>query len=201
MSLFAGRSGSRGAPTKPSAPIAIPNTTNSSGGGAFAAPSGGTSGAGQQLVERLSDVSADSLEKARQIVATMRTGGPDGGPPDANGSYLLCFQLLKLAGLEAEIPRLVVFGQQSMGKTTLLGELLVLLVHLQVKLLVLAELVGVYGQLSSHLWVPGRFGLSIGSVYMSNNRISGIRECGIWLLYGANTCRLHHGGAYRLQQH
>lgn len=98
----------------------MPNTTGSSGGGAFAAPSGSTSGAGHQLVERLSDVSAESLEKARQIVATMRTGGPDGGPPDANGAYLLCFQLLKLAGLEAEIPRLVVFGQQSMGKTTLL---------------------------------------------------------------------------------
>ncbi|OEH79120.1 arginyl-tRNA synthetase [Cyclospora cayetanensis] len=47
-------------------------------------------------------------------------GSAEGGPPDANGSYLLCFQLLKLAGLEAEIPRLVVFGQQSMGKTTLL---------------------------------------------------------------------------------
>ncbi|CTQ40818.1 hypothetical protein BMR1_03g01095 [Babesia microti strain RI] len=39
---------------------------------------------------------------------------------DANVMYLNCYQLLKLGGLEAEIPRLVVFGQQSMGKTTLL---------------------------------------------------------------------------------
>lgn len=39
---------------------------------------------------------------------------------EGNILYQRCFQILKLGGLEAEIPRLVVFGQQSMGKTTLL---------------------------------------------------------------------------------
>lgn len=132
MSVFTGRSGSRGipkgGPSTPSASSKPPAAaSNSSGGSTTASRSGGStsfaaasSGGGHQLVERLVDVPADSVERARQIVTTMKTGGPDGGPPDANGSYLLCFQLLKLAGLEAEIPRLVVFGQQSMGKTTLL---------------------------------------------------------------------------------
>eukprot|EP01053_Blabericola_migrator_P000899 Blabericola_migrator_1__898@NODE_1220_length_5067_cov_124_045200_g299_i1_p1_GENE_NODE_1220_length_5067_cov_124_045200_g299_i1NODE_1220_length_5067_cov_124_045200_g299_i1_p1_ORF_typecomplete_len1161_score249_11Dynamin_N/PF00350_23/1_3e16Dynamin_N/PF00350_23/7_3e03Dynamin_N/PF00350_23/1_1e04MMR_HSR1/PF01926_23/6e05MSA2c/PF12238_8/0_0066AIG1/PF04548_16/0_036FeoB_N/PF02421_18/1_1e02FeoB_N/PF02421_18/0_46AAA_15/PF13175_6/1_9AAA_15/PF13175_6/2_8e02TniB/PF05621_11/0_26TniB/PF05621_11/7_5e03GTP_EFTU/PF0 len=41
-------------------------------------------------------------------------------PNDANAMYQRCFQMLKLGSLEAEMPRLVVFGQQSMGKTTLL---------------------------------------------------------------------------------
>ncbi|PFH35717.1 arginyl-tRNA synthetase [Besnoitia besnoiti] len=77
-----------------------------------------------RLLETLVDVPKAHLEKARAIVEQLRGRGREGdgekGPLDANSAYLLCFQLLKLAGLEAEIPRLVVFGQQSMGKTTLL---------------------------------------------------------------------------------
>eukprot|EP00922_Rhytidocystis_sp_ex-Travisia-forbesii_P017932 GHVS01026715.1.p1 GENE.GHVS01026715.1~~GHVS01026715.1.p1 ORF type:complete len:1171 (-),score=194.93 GHVS01026715.1:154-3666(-) len=65
-------------------------------------------------VEELSDVSAENVEKARNLSVVMQNLA------DANILYLRCFQLLKLGGLEAEIPRLVVFGQQSMGKTTLL---------------------------------------------------------------------------------
>ncbi|PHJ24853.1 arginyl-trna synthetase [Cystoisospora suis] len=79
-----------------------------------------------RLLETLEDVPISHLEKARSIVDQLKgrgdaaDGGKRGAALDANNAYLLCFQLLKLAGLEAEIPRLVVFGQQSMGKTTLL---------------------------------------------------------------------------------
>lgn len=81
-----------------------------------------------RLLETLEDVPPRHLEKARSIVEQLKgkgdgsDGGKKGAGLDANNAYLLCFQLLKLAGLEAEIPRLVVFGQQSMGKTTLLGQ-------------------------------------------------------------------------------
>ncbi|CDI81081.1 hypothetical protein, conserved [Eimeria acervulina] len=136
MSIFTGRSGARGTGSRiPTGPPSMNNTTtaNSSSNNNISSSSSSSSSStfeastrasgmqtGQQLVERLSDVSADALEKARQIVASMRGGSAQGEAADANSSYLLCFQLLKLAGLEAEIPRLVVFGQQSMGKTTLL---------------------------------------------------------------------------------
>ncbi|KAL8438775.1 hypothetical protein Efla_004618 [Eimeria flavescens] len=131
MSVFTGRPGggsrggapgrgpsggppSSGGPAlKPSAAAGSSSSSSSSSFAAGAAP-------GQQLVERLNDVPQESLEKAKHILSLLRAAGAEGAAPDANGAYLLCFQLLKLAGLEAEIPRLVVFGQQSMGKTTLL---------------------------------------------------------------------------------
>lgn len=69
---------------------------------------------GMDRLEELEMIEADKLERAEQLAAgTSETS-------DANVLYQRCFQLLKLGGLEAEIPRLVVFGQQSMGKTTLL---------------------------------------------------------------------------------
>lgn len=67
-------------------------------------------------LEDLQDVSLARVEEAKVLVSEMATMS------DANALYQRCFQLLKLGGLEAEIPRLVVFGQQSMGKTTLLGK-------------------------------------------------------------------------------
>ncbi|EPT28439.1 arginyl-tRNA synthetase [Toxoplasma gondii ME49] len=73
-----------------------------------------------RLLETLQDVPKPFLDKARGIVEQLRGREGEQATLDANSAYLLCFQLLKLAGLEAEIPRLVVFGQQSMGKTTLL---------------------------------------------------------------------------------
>ncbi|CEL99293.1 unnamed protein product [Vitrella brassicaformis CCMP3155] len=65
-------------------------------------------------VEGLEDVQSNKLETAKSIVGQMQS------LQDANVLYQKCFQLLRLGGLEAEMPRLVVFGQQSMGKTTLL---------------------------------------------------------------------------------
>lgn len=67
-------------------------------------------------LEELQDVEPSKVQAAKDLVLEMAN------VIDANALYQRCFQLLKLGGLEAEIPRLVVFGQQSMGKTTLLGE-------------------------------------------------------------------------------
>lgn len=68
-------------------------------------------------LEGLECLSTDSVKRAESLAASVSDA------QDANALYQRCFQLLKLGGLEAEIPRLVVFGQQSMGKTTLLGTL------------------------------------------------------------------------------
>ena len=65
-------------------------------------------------VEQMDEVPLEQLAAAKQLSAAMQQYS------DANQLYQKCFQLLKLGGLSAEIPRLVVFGQQSMGKTTLL---------------------------------------------------------------------------------
>lgn len=65
-------------------------------------------------LEDLQDVERQRVLQAKHLVQQM------GASEDVNALYQTCFQLLKLGGLEAEIPRLVVFGQQSMGKTTLL---------------------------------------------------------------------------------
>ena len=65
-------------------------------------------------VEELEDVHPQKLDRAQQHLEELQN------VKDCNAVYQKCFQLLKLGGLEAEIPRLVVFGQQSMGKTTLL---------------------------------------------------------------------------------
>ncbi|KAH0479248.1 MAG: hypothetical protein KVP17_000372 [Porospora cf. gigantea B] len=65
-------------------------------------------------VEELEDIHPQKLDRAQQHLEEIQN------VKDCNAVYQKCFQLLKLGGLEAEIPRLVVFGQQSMGKTTLL---------------------------------------------------------------------------------
>eukprot|EP00388_Colpodella_angusta_P014828 GDKJ01036950.1.p1 GENE.GDKJ01036950.1~~GDKJ01036950.1.p1 ORF type:complete len:1171 (-),score=297.26 GDKJ01036950.1:64-3576(-) len=69
-------------------------------------------GAGR--VEEMESISAEEVQNAKRTFAEMQLAS------DPNNLYQQCFQLLKMGGLAAEIPRLVVFGQQSMGKTTLL---------------------------------------------------------------------------------
>eukprot|EP00919_Chromeraceae_sp_WS-2016_P044882 GHVR01107064.1.p1 GENE.GHVR01107064.1~~GHVR01107064.1.p1 ORF type:complete len:638 (+),score=198.73 GHVR01107064.1:66-1979(+) len=64
-------------------------------------------------VESIEDVSHDNLDISKKYLSQMVSGDP-------NALYQKCFQVLKQGGLAAEIPRMVVFGQQSMGKTTLL---------------------------------------------------------------------------------
>ncbi|KAL8272427.1 hypothetical protein Esti_003717 [Eimeria stiedai] len=129
MSLFTGRPNGRGGVASGRGPTGGAPTPASSRSTAAASHSSSSSSVssfvaaaapGQQLVERLTDVPQDSLDRAKHILSLMKATSAESPPPDANGAYLLCFQLLKLARLEAEIPRLVVFGQQSMGKTTLL---------------------------------------------------------------------------------
>uniref|UniRef100_A0A0G4HF37 Dynamin N-terminal domain-containing protein n=1 Tax=Chromera velia CCMP2878 TaxID=1169474 RepID=A0A0G4HF37_9ALVE len=65
-------------------------------------------------VEAMDDIEAESLDVAKSLLLQIHSTG------DANQLYQKVFQLLKQGGLAAEIPRMVVFGQQSMGKTTLL---------------------------------------------------------------------------------
>eukprot|EP01054_Gregarina_sp_Poly1_P010573 Gregarina_sp_Poly_1__10572@NODE_785_length_6296_cov_89_903676_g574_i0_p1_GENE_NODE_785_length_6296_cov_89_903676_g574_i0NODE_785_length_6296_cov_89_903676_g574_i0_p1_ORF_typecomplete_len671_score117_57Dynamin_N/PF00350_23/9_2e19Dynamin_N/PF00350_23/6e03Dynamin_N/PF00350_23/3_3e03MMR_HSR1/PF01926_23/1_4e05AIG1/PF04548_16/0_00046AAA_15/PF13175_6/0_0089FeoB_N/PF02421_18/63FeoB_N/PF02421_18/0_16Band_3_cyto/PF07565_13/0_033TSP_C/PF05735_12/0_045GTP_EFTU/PF00009_27/0_18Septin/PF00735_18/0_13Septin/PF0 len=65
-------------------------------------------------VEALQDLPDDKIRLAREYVTNINDF------TDGNIMYQRCFMILKLGGLEAEMPRLVVFGQQSMGKTTLL---------------------------------------------------------------------------------
>eukprot|EP01055_Gregarina_sp_Pseudo9_P001143 Gregarina_sp_Pseudo_9__1142@NODE_174_length_3830_cov_5_452915_g160_i0_p1_GENE_NODE_174_length_3830_cov_5_452915_g160_i0NODE_174_length_3830_cov_5_452915_g160_i0_p1_ORF_typecomplete_len1164_score275_23Dynamin_N/PF00350_23/5_2e17Dynamin_N/PF00350_23/3_1e03MMR_HSR1/PF01926_23/4_5e05FeoB_N/PF02421_18/1_2e02FeoB_N/PF02421_18/0_29AIG1/PF04548_16/0_77AIG1/PF04548_16/3_1e03DUF749/PF05370_11/0_23V_ATPase_I_N/PF18670_1/3_8e03V_ATPase_I_N/PF18670_1/0_44TniB/PF05621_11/0_28Gag_spuma/PF03276_14/9_8_NODE_174_ len=65
-------------------------------------------------VDQLNDFPAKNLPLAREFALKIDE------IEDSNAMYQRCFQVLKLGSLEAEMPRLVVFGQQSMGKTTLL---------------------------------------------------------------------------------
>lgn len=65
-------------------------------------------------VDQLNDIPAEKLEQAKSVAQGIEQ------LKDGNAMYQRCFQILKLGRLEAEMPRLVVFGQQSMGKTTLL---------------------------------------------------------------------------------
>ncbi|KAF8822727.1 arginyl-tRna synthetase [Cardiosporidium cionae] len=62
----------------------------------------------------LEDIPPSHLQESRQLIESIRETS------DCNTLYYKCYQLLRLGNLAAEIPRLVVFGQQSMGKTTLL---------------------------------------------------------------------------------
>jgi hypothetical protein len=59
----------------------------------------------------------DELHRAQHLLSSKNVD-----TLDSNVLYKLCLEMLKIGGLQAEIPRLVVFGQQSMGKTTLLGK-------------------------------------------------------------------------------
>lgn len=59
-------------------------------------------------------LSSEALDKAKRDAEALDFAR------DPNALYQTCLEILRQADLEAEIPRLVVFGQQSMGKTTLL---------------------------------------------------------------------------------
>ncbi|XP_954126.1 uncharacterized protein TA02920 [Theileria annulata] len=65
-------------------------------------------------LEDLTDISVECIAFAKQHLEVIKS------LTDVKSMYIHCYQLMKLGGLEAEVPRLVVFGQQSMGKTTLL---------------------------------------------------------------------------------
>ncbi|BAM39148.1 conserved hypothetical protein [Theileria orientalis strain Shintoku] len=65
-------------------------------------------------LEDLTDISIECIGLAKQHLEVIKS------LTDVKLMYIHCYQLMKLGGLEAEVPRLVVFGQQSMGKTTLL---------------------------------------------------------------------------------
>eukprot|EP00915_Cephaloidophora_sp_WS-2016_P007740 GHVH01010657.1.p1 GENE.GHVH01010657.1~~GHVH01010657.1.p1 ORF type:complete len:1112 (+),score=193.40 GHVH01010657.1:194-3529(+) len=67
-------------------------------------------------LEKRESISEAALQGANRILDEMRRTEPN----QSNQLYQQTFQLLRQGGMEAEIPRLVVFGQQSMGKTTLL---------------------------------------------------------------------------------
>ncbi|KAK2195702.1 bifunctional Dynamin [Babesia duncani] len=68
----------------------------------------------KQRLEDLTDIHKEHLSTAHQLLDVIKSAS------DPKLIYLHCYQLMKLGGLDAEVPRLVVFGQQSMGKTTLL---------------------------------------------------------------------------------
>ncbi|GBE60348.1 arginyl-tRNA synthetase, putative [Babesia ovata] len=66
------------------------------------------------VLEEMSAIPADSVARAQEYLKLIQ------GTQDPNLIFLHCYHIMKLGGLDAEVPRLVVFGQQSMGKTTVL---------------------------------------------------------------------------------
>ncbi|KAK1443393.1 hypothetical protein BgAZ_202690 [Babesia gibsoni] len=66
------------------------------------------------LLEDVTAIPAECVTKAKEHLELIRETS------DANLIFLHCYHIMKLGGLDAEVPRLVVFGQQSMGKTTVL---------------------------------------------------------------------------------
>ncbi|GFE54186.1 arginyl-tRNA synthetase, putative [Babesia ovis] len=65
-------------------------------------------------LEELRTVRTDALVKAQDYLKLIKK------TDDPNLIFVHCYHIMKLGGLDAEVPRLVVFGQQSMGKTTVL---------------------------------------------------------------------------------
>ncbi|GIX62800.1 arginyl-tRNA synthetase [Babesia caballi] len=65
-------------------------------------------------LEDMTSIPAESVLRAQEYLKLIQA------TDDPNLIFLHCYHIMKLGGLDAEVPRLVVFGQQSMGKTTVL---------------------------------------------------------------------------------
>ncbi|ORM39391.1 uncharacterized protein BXIN_3005 [Babesia sp. Xinjiang] len=65
-------------------------------------------------LEDMTSIPAEAVLKAQEYLKLIKKTA------DPNLIFIHCYHIMKLAGLDAEVPRLVVFGQQSMGKTTVL---------------------------------------------------------------------------------
>eukprot|EP00371_Babesia_bovis_P002288 XP_001610935.1 hypothetical protein [Babesia bovis T2Bo] len=65
-------------------------------------------------IEDMTTLRPEALVKAQDYLKLIKKTG------DPNLIFIHCYHIMKVGGLDAEVPRLVVFGQQSMGKTTVL---------------------------------------------------------------------------------
>ncbi|KAK1936193.1 hypothetical protein X943_001954 [Babesia divergens] len=66
------------------------------------------------VLEDMTAIPGDCVKRAKEHLQVINNTS------DPNLIFLHCYHIMKLGGLDAEVPRLVVFGQQSMGKTTVL---------------------------------------------------------------------------------
>ncbi|KNC38161.1 hypothetical protein PFLG_03149 [Plasmodium falciparum RAJ116] len=71
-------------------------------------------GNGSDKIFDLNSISREKLELVEVFYDKMKD------TTNANALYLYALQIFKICNIHNELPRLVVFGQQSMGKTTLL---------------------------------------------------------------------------------